>query len=158
LVAWYPEIVVCGILAFLPLQAFVLTDAPAWGTLAVRYGPEVAAIVLLVVLAITRRPVLGVQALWVAVPLAALVGYWLLTALVTHVSLRTAVVGMRSELRFLPLLAIPLFLRPLERDAILFARVIVSGAVLQAVLVMIELVGGSHVRSALTPSYTLVVD
>jgi O-Antigen ligase len=156
-IAWYPEIVICGILAFLPLQALVLTHAPSWGALAVRYGPELLAIVLLVVLAIARRPVLGIDALWVALPLAAVVAYWALTALVNDVSLRTAVVGMRSELRFLSLLAIPLFLRAIERDAILFARVIVGGAVLQAALVMIELVGGSPVRSALTPSYTLTV-
>ena len=152
-----PRYAIAGVLAFLPVQELVVSHAPGPAALAVRYGPELVLDVLLLVV-VARRP----AEIWrrlgpIALPLGALLAFWILTALWNALPASTAVVGLRSELRFLPLLVLPLVARHPRRDARLYAQVIVFSAAAQAVVALVELVGGPGVRSALAPRYDLVL-
>jgi hypothetical protein len=153
-----PRYVVAGLLVFLPFQDFVLSYVHGDLQIAVRYLPELIAVLLFVRVAASGGPAVTRRSMLFAAPLLLMIAYWLLTGLVASERLSTIAVGLRSELRFLPLLAVPLFSRRIERDALLYARAIVVIATVEAAIAVAEFAGGSVVRDLFTPRYSIVFD
>lgn len=151
-----PRYPIAAVLAFIPVQELVVgyTSGPA--LFAARYGPElVLDLLALVVVATSSRRIwqrLGPA----AVPLVALLSFWALTGVWNAVAPSTVLVGLRSELRFLPLVVLPLVSRRPLADARLYGRVLVYSGAVQAVIALAELAGGERVRSALAPRYEIV--
>jgi hypothetical protein len=150
--------VVAGVLAYLPLQDLVLSHLQGSAQLVARYGPELAVYAAALPLLVTRFDVIRSRLGRLAVPLALLVVVWLLTALANPVSLETVAIGFRSELRFLPLLVIPLASRTLVEDARLYARILVVAAAVEALVALVEYAGGTAVRRVLAPTYEITLN
>jgi hypothetical protein len=149
--------IVAGLLAYLVVEAVVLTHVPQNGVVFARYAPEIA--VFGVVFA-RLLPKLNAAAgrmgtLWGA--LLAVVTVWVGSAIWNGTALSTVAIGFRSELRFLPLLALPLLSRTPRRDALFYGRFIVALGMFQALVAAAEYVGGTGLRSALAPDYQIVV-
>ena len=82
---------------------------------------------------------------------------WTVSALWSSASISTALIGFRSELRFVPLALIVGASANVARDGRLYARVIVWSALLQSAVAILEVVGGYAVRAIFAPSYTIVI-
>lgn len=149
--------IVAGLIVFLPIQELALTHAHGVGVILIRYGPELivdgAAVVLLATYFRIIRDRLGQLAL----PLGLVLMFWTLTAVWNAVSASTALIGLRGELRFLPLAIFPLVSRTPFRDARLYGGVLVIVGAFQGVVALVEFVGGTRVRELLAPQYEIVL-
>jgi len=145
--------VVVGVLLYLPLQDFVLKYLSGAPLLAARYGPELFLDAVLLVLVLTRLSFIAQRLGKVGAGLALLVTFWICTAALNQVDASTMLIGLRNELRFVPLLIIPLLSANVRRDARRYARVIVLAGALQAGLALFQYVGGEAVRSWFISSY-----
>ncbi|MFN2467288.1 MAG: O-antigen ligase family protein [Gaiellaceae bacterium] len=151
------RVAVAVLLAYLCVESLVLTHLPRDAVLFARFAPELGLIAVVVVrvlasidLAVTRLRPIGAVLVTVA-------GAWLASAVWNLTALSTVVIGFRSELRFLPLLLLPLLSRTPRRDALFIGRVIVVLGVFEAIIAGIQLVGGPGVRAKFAPSYEIVI-
>jgi hypothetical protein len=139
-----PRHVVAGVLAALPFQGYLMLHATGHVWQVARYGPEILVDVVAVVLAVQhrRRIVSRLQPLlW---PIAGLLAFWILTALWNEVSWTTAVIGMRSELRFLPIAIVVTAAADPLRDARLYALVVTAGVSLQVLVALVQVRRGVY--------------
>jgi hypothetical protein len=123
---------------------------PAW------YLPEIVVWAIAIPIVLTRLPSTG-RDLRVFAGAAGVVGLWSLTGYWNDVAVSTIAAGARSEFRFLPLIVIALFSGRVREDARFYGRILLCAASVEAVIALLEAVGGEPIRAILAPSYTLVV-
>lgn len=143
---------------WLPVEDLVLSHIHGAPLLAARYGPEVVIDLIAVGLLFTRFPVILDRLGKLVFPFAALIGVWLATWVWNSLSASTAIIGFRSELRFLPLILLPLLSRDLTRDARLYGRILVFMGTAEALLALAEYVGGPRIRAVFAPQYEIVLN
>lgn len=153
-----PRYVVAALLVFLPLQDLALSYVHGDVQLAVRYLPELIGVLLFVRVAATSVPTISRRTALLAMPLLLVVVYWFLTGVIASERFSTIAVGLRSEFRFLPLLAIPFFSHRIGADSLLYAYTIIGIAGLESVIGIAEFLGGASVKGVFSPSYTIIVD
>src|SRR5207249_916260 len=68
-----------------------------------------------------------------------------------------ALIGFRSELRFVPALLLVLVGTKSERDVRLWARVAVIAAAAQALIAWLEFFGGAAVRAVFSPNWSITL-
>lgn len=148
-----PRILIGGLIIYLTFEELVLTHVPSADVAYVRYAPEALLDLVAAILLITRANdvVARVGRGWVV--MAVLLTSWVASAALNAVPLSTAAIGLRSELRFLPLGVIALLSSNAARDALRVARVIVFCATAEAVIGLAEAVGGAGVRAAFRPNW-----
>jgi hypothetical protein len=158
LVRTHPRYVVAALLAYLPFQDLVVSRLGGAPVLAARYLPELAVYVVVaaLVLRVPARRVLD-RLGPLTIPLGLVVAFWLLTAVWNATSPSTALIGFRSELRFLPLLLVPLLTTTLGRDLRLYGRTLLAVGAFQSLLAVAQVVGGRPVRELFAPQYELIV-
>jgi hypothetical protein len=158
LLTWVdPRVLVCGVLLFLPVQDLVLTHATGPLIPLVRYGPELVLDLYLLGILLARGPSVLRRLGPVAVPLGALLMFWVVGGVWNRSGVEEILVGIRAEVRFLPLLVIPFLASDVRSDARLYARCIVGAASLQALVAVAEFLGGVPVRRAFAPQYDISI-
>ncbi|HEY5320955.1 MAG TPA: O-antigen ligase family protein [Galbitalea sp.] len=128
---------VAGVLVFLPFAPFVSNHLSHGPSSVVRYGTEVLIDALAVGVAIRRRRRVVTVLRPLIVPFAVLFGFWLLSALWNDVSWKVVAIGVRSEFRYLPIVAIVAIAAAPLRDARVYLWVIVVSAAFQSVLALL---------------------
>lgn len=153
-----PQHVLVALLVYMPFENQALTYAPGGWTPFVRYAPEalIDLAVILVVLGNLDRVWAGLGRL--RVPLAFLFASWFASAIWAGVDATTALVGFRSELRFLPLLLVAVLARNPERDARLYGRAIVVVGTIEAAIIAAQAFVGAPARAAFAPDWTIEIN
>ena len=153
-----PEHLLAAVLAYLPFENQVLTYAPENATPFIRYAPEILIdlAVLLIVFGNLDRVLTGLGKLrW---PLALLFSTWLASAVWAGVSLTTASIGFRSELRFLPLLFVAVLSRKPDADARLYGRTLVFVALIESAIIGAQAIFGAPARDAFAPQWSIEIN
>lgn len=150
------RVVVAGFLVYLPFEAWIVGFLPGSVSSVARYGPEALGVVMLIVaLSSTRieanrwRDLLGA--------LAAVVVVWGIAALHAGISPTTAVVGYRSELRWVPLALVVALTHDHAGDTRWYGRAVVAAATIQSVIAVSEWIGGAPVSAFFSPDYSIVI-
>jgi hypothetical protein len=107
-------------------------------------------------LVVTRLPATR-RSLWLLASVVGVVVLCVLTGVWNGVDLPTIAAGARSEFRFLPLMVVAMLSPRIREDARFYGRVLVTAAFAQAVIALLEAIGGNSVRAMFAPKYTLVV-
>jgi O-antigen/teichoic acid export membrane protein len=141
------------LLVYLPFEEFVLTHFAGRHTAAVRYAPELAVELLVVVAVLARIGELFPRATRLLAAIAICVIPWVLSALASDNGFSTALIGLRSELRFASLCLVPLLLANPQRDLRFFARVVIWTAGAQSLIAFAEFAGGAQVRTFFAPNW-----
>ena len=148
---------VCALIAYLPFEGVATSHLPASAVVWVRYAPEAIAAAIALVLVIANagrlRELRGRYALLVGGTLLV----WAASGVANGVSASTYLLGVRAELRYLPLLALLALSVTPRRDARLLATTVVASTLVQTVLALAELVGGAAVHHLLAQSYAVSV-
>jgi hypothetical protein len=152
-----PRLLVCGVLVFLPVQDLVLSHVGGPLIPLVRYGPELVVDAFVLGVLMTRGPALLRRLGAVGTPLAALLAFWIVGGIWNGVGSEEVLIGIRAELRFLPLLVIPFLSTDVRSDARLYGRWIVAAATLQSLIAGVEFLGGVGVRRVLAPQYDISI-
>lgn len=128
---------VAGVLVFLPFAPFASSHLSHGPSSVVRYGTEVLidALAVGVVIRRSRRVVTALRPL--ILPFAALLGFWLLSAVWNDVPWKVVAIGLRSEFRYLPIVAVVAVAAAPLRDARVYLWVIVVSAAFQSVLALL---------------------
>lgn len=148
--------VVGALLIYLPFQDLVISKVPSVIVLPARYLPELVVCAVAVSLILARPPRSGGDGrlLMGAVGVVLL---WAIAGFLNDVDLSTIAAGARSEFRFLPLVAVGMLSCRVRDDARFYARVLLAAASAQAIIALLEAVGGDTIRTVFAPRYTLVV-
>ncbi len=146
---------VVALLVYLPFQDLVLSRVDGNAQLLARYGPELAVYLIVAPLLVTRFTLIRERLGKLALPLVALVVFWIGTGVWNAVSATTIAIGFRSELRFLPLIVVPLVSATVARDVRVYARTLIFVATFEALLAVVQFVGGPAVRAPFAPSYDI---
>jgi hypothetical protein len=149
-----PRYLLCGIIYYIPFEAVVASHVHGRGSLVALYVAEIMAMLVLFRLLVSEHPPPGRRLGLVGIALAGVTAAWVVAGAWGGRSPYTMLVGYRAELRFLPLLFIPLFTRHPLRDAKLFGRTVVFAATIQAVIAFLEIAGGTFVRHLVEHSFT----
>ena len=161
LVAWAASIelryLVAALLVYLPFEGIALTLAPGGAVIPLRYGPEFLIDAVVLVHALPRLRIIRERSSALLIPLLLVVCFWAASGLWNAVDPGTAIIGLRSELRFLPLLVVPLLSRDPERDARFYARLLALVASIEVVVLAAEILGGGAVRSLFSTNYEITV-
>lgn len=147
--------IVGALLFYLPAQDLVISRAPSSLVLPARYLPELVACAVAVPLILRRLPAKRDYRLLVGV--TGVIVLWGLAGLWNGVDPSTIAAGARSEFRFLPLIVVGMLSSRIREDARFYARVLLGAALAQAVIALIQAVGGDPIRAIFAPKYTLVV-
>jgi O-antigen ligase/polysaccharide polymerase Wzy-like membrane protein len=148
---------VAGFLAYVPIEALVLTHVPSHDVAIARYGPELILDVWGALAVFRFGPRIVSRAKPVAVSLAVLVVLWVTGGILNGLSLSTITIGFRSEFRFLLLMPVVAATAQPRRDARLYGRTIVFSAVVEALLGLGEKLS-PQLAHLLTPSYSIVLE
>ncbi len=89
--------------------------------------------------------------------LAAVVVVWGIAALHAGISPTTAVVGYRSELRWVPLALVVALTHDHAGDTRWYGRAVVAAATIQSVIAVSEWIGGAPVSAFFSPDYSIVI-
>jgi hypothetical protein len=150
------RVVVAGFLFYLPFEAWIVGLLPGSIASVARYGPEaLGAVMLVAALASTSvewhrwRDLMGA--------LTAVAVVWGIGAVHAGVSPSTAVIGYRSELRWVPLAFVVALTRDHVTDTRWYGRAVVVAAAVQSVIAMLEWIGGSSVSAFFSPNYAIVI-
>lgn len=158
LLAYFPaRYAVALLLVYLAFEEFILTHFADGHTAVVRYAPELAAQLFVTVAVLIGIGAVAPRATRLLAVLSICVVPWLFSALVSGNGLSTALIGMRSELRFAPLCLVPLLLKNPQRDLTFVARVVIWVAAAQSLIACIEFVGGYGVRSFFATNWKVEV-
>jgi hypothetical protein len=153
-----PEHVLAAVIAYLPFENQALTYGPTSATPFIRYAPEILIdlAVLLIVFGNLDRVLSGLGKLrW---PIAVLLATWLASAVWAGVAWTTASIGLRSELRFLPLLFVAVLSRKPEVDARLYGRTLVFVAGIEAAIIGAQAVFGAAARNVFAPDWAIEIN
>jgi hypothetical protein len=148
--------VVGALLVYLPLQDLVISRAPGSLVVPARYLPELIVYAIAFLLVLTRITAAG-RGVRLFVAVAAVIVLWSLTGFWNDVAPSTIAAGARSEFRFLPLALVAMLSLRVREDARFYARVLLAVACAQAVIALLEAVGGESIRAIFAPEYELVV-
>ena len=145
----------CALAAYLPFEGFVTSHLPASSLIWVRYAPEAVAAALAAGLLLSSLgrvwPLYGRFGLLVALTML----IWAASTIANGVSLSTFVLGVRAELRYLPLaILLAASAAPLRYTRML-ATTIALSTLVQTALALAEVVGGVAVRHLFSQSYTV---
>lgn len=148
---------ICLLLAYLPFEGLVLANVPTEAVAGVRYAPEALAWLGAVAILLTT----GTRALRplrpLAWPLAALLALAVLSAVVNTIPADRLLIGLRAELRFLPLALIAAFaFRDGDLRAATARAVFWSGSV-EAVLGVLAVVLGPSFAEAIAPRFSITI-
>lgn len=158
LLTYFPaRYAVALLLVYLAFEEFILTHFAGGHTAVVRYAPELAVQLLVTVAVLARIGAVAPLASRLLAVLSICVVPWLLSALVSGNGLSTALIGMRSELRFASLCLVPLLLKNPQRDLTFVARVVIWVAAAQSLIAYLEFVGGYGVRAFFATNWKVEV-
>jgi hypothetical protein len=152
-----PRWTVAAVIVAIPLQDLALSHSEGLLQLAARYGPEAVAAAAAVAFGLRARTTVLRRVRFLLVPLGAVVGLWLLSGVVNRVSLSTMAIGLRSELRWLPLAVLVIAAAAPLADARLYGRLLVYLGAAEGTIAVLEAVGGKRIRTAFEPNYHLAV-
>ena len=153
-----PQHVLVAIVVYMPFENQVLTYAPAGWTPFIRYAPEalIDLAVILVVMGNLERVWTGLGRLrW---PLALLLTSWLGSVIWSGIAPATVFIGLRSELRFLPLLLVAVLSRNPDRDARLYGRALAIVGTVEAAIISVQAIAGAPARDAFAPDWTIQIN
>jgi hypothetical protein len=153
-----PQHVLVAIVVYMPFENQVLTYAPAGWTPFIRYAPEalIDLAVILVVMGNLERVWTGLGRLrW---PLALLLTSWLGSVIWSGIAPATVFIGLRSELRFLPLLLVAVLSRNPDRDARLYGRALAIVGTVEAAIISVQAIAGAPARDAFAPDWTIKIN
>jgi hypothetical protein len=149
------RLLIAGLIVYLPLEGWILGWAPHSVALVLRYAPEALCILALCVIAAGRGA--RVDRWKPIVPaIVATVACWLFGAVVAHESAVRAAIGIRAELRWVPLCLIVALTTNPERDSRIFGRAILASGYLQAGLALVEFAVPS-LRPVFAPNYNIAL-
>jgi hypothetical protein len=157
LVAVPARLAIASLIVYLPMEGWLLGYAPGSASSVLRYAPEgLCILALCVVAAGYRSSNLG---RWNSIlpMLGATVACWLIGAVAADESASQAVIGVRAELRWVPLCLLVALSRDVTRDARVYARGIVAAASVQAFVAVAELTVGQPARAFFAPHYNIVL-
>ncbi len=148
---------VCVFLAYLPFEGLVLAQLPESAVAGARYAPEALLWLLALGILCTRglRSLHGLKP--VLAPLLAIAAVAVLSAATSQIPIDRMLIGLRSELRFLPLILIAAVAFRGAESATVVARVIVWTGVAQGALGFLGLVLGEGFKTAISPQFSVTV-
>ena len=150
-----PPVLIAAFIIYFPLETVFLNAVPPPLVAPLRYAPELIGAAVAVVLLIRRGgELLGrLRPLWV--PFLVIVVVSVASWLQSGLPLSTAVIGVRSELRYLPYAIIAAAVLDSTRDARIIGRAVCLSAAIQCGIGFAEAVGGVRVAAAFVPNYSV---
>lgn len=151
-----PTAALAALLFYLPFEGIVLTHIPDHYVPWVRYAPEALLLGAAFVLAMSRlalfAAILRDPIIW---GLGIVLALGLSAAVINESGTTQALIGLRSEFRFLPALFVVLSSELRESAARLWARVILAAGGVEALIACAELFGGASVRGAFVQTWAV---
>jgi hypothetical protein len=145
----------CALIAYLPFEGMVASHAPPSALVGLRLVPEGAALALAVAALLKRSRRTVPAGRWPAALVGATMIAWLASAVANGVPIGTYALGVRAELRFLPLAVVFAFSATPRRHTRMLATTIAVSTLVQVVVVGLEIAGGTAVRHVFAQNYTV---
>jgi hypothetical protein len=146
---------VCALIIYLPFEGLVTSHVPTASLVWVKYGPEAATAIVALVAVIRHGRSTWTQLGVLRIPLMAILLAWTGAAVANGIPATTAILGFRTELRYLPILLLLAISSTPVKDARLVATAIGASAIVQAALAVLEIVGGATIHHLLAQHYTV---
>jgi hypothetical protein len=152
-----PRKLIAGFIVYFPLENIVLNAVPSPLVAPIRYAPELVGVGAAAVLLIRhgRRLVAPLRPL--LAPIVLIFGVSLVSWLESSFAFTTAVIGVRSELRFLPYVVVAVAVLEANRDVRLIGRAVCVAAGLQCMIAVAQVAGGPAVAKFFVPHYSVTI-
>jgi hypothetical protein len=148
---------VVALLVYLPLEPTLLTYLPAALGPVLRYAPEALLDIAVLWRVLPNRARLRRSLRPVALPALGLVVLWESSVIRNATSTGTALIGLRSEFRFVPVAIAVVLSNEAAKDALLYGRAAFGISLFEVGVLLAQALGGEPIRSIFRAHYDLTL-